>query len=84
MTTRITRRAALGGVAVAALGASRARAAASTIRIGILTDLNGPNAASNGKGSVTSSQLAAEDFMAVHPDIKVEVLAADYQSKPDV
>ncbi|HSU06521.1 MAG TPA: ABC transporter substrate-binding protein, partial [Acetobacteraceae bacterium] len=35
-------------------------------------------------GSVTSSELAAEDFMAAHPDIKVEVLSADYQSKPDI
>jgi len=84
MLTRITRRAALGGAAVAALGGRHARAAASTIRIGVLTDLNGPNAASNGKGSVVGSQLAAEDFMAAHPDIKVEVLAADYQSKPDI
>ncbi|HEY5301888.1 MAG TPA: ABC transporter substrate-binding protein [Acetobacteraceae bacterium] len=84
MTTRITRRAALGGVAIAALGARRARAATSTITIGVLTDLNGPNAASNGKGSVVGSQLAAEDFMKAHPDIKVEVLAADYQSKPDI
>lgn len=84
MTTRITRRAALGGVAVAALGAHRSHAATPTIRIGILTDLNGPNAASNGPGSVVGSQLAAEDFMTAHPDIKVEVLAADYQSKPDI
>jgi len=84
MTTRITRRAALGGVAIAALGARRVRAATSTITIGVLTDLNGPNAASNGKGSVVGSQLAAEDFMKAHPDIKVEVLAADYQSKPDI
>ncbi|MEO9191904.1 MAG: ABC transporter substrate-binding protein, partial [Acetobacteraceae bacterium] len=84
MMTTMTRRATLGGAAIAALGARRARAATATIRIGILTDLNGPNAASNGPGSVVGSQLAAEDFMAAHPDIKVEVLAADYQSKPDI
>ncbi len=55
-----------------------------TIRIGVLTDLNGPNSASNGPGSVIATQLAAEDFMATHPGIKVEVLSADYQSKPDL
>ncbi|MGH7212276.1 MAG: ABC transporter substrate-binding protein, partial [Acetobacteraceae bacterium] len=33
---------------------------------------------------VVGSQLAAEDFMAAHPDVKVEILAADYQSKPDI
>ena len=65
--------------------APRARAQTShTIRIGVLTDLNGPNSASNGPGSVVGTQLAAEDFMAAHPGIKVEVLSADYQSKPDV
>jgi len=87
MTIDLTRRAALGGsIAVAgALSAGRARAQAKkTIRIGILTDFNGPNSASTGKGSVAASQLAADDFMAAHPDIKVEIRAADYQSKPDI
>ena len=87
MTIDLTRRAALGGgIAVAgALGAGRARAQAKkTIRIGILTDFIGPNSASTGKGSVAASQLAADDFMAAHPDIKVEIRAADYQSKPDI
>ncbi len=87
MTIDLTRRAALGGgLAVAGtLGAGRARAQVKkTIRIGILTDFNGPNSASTGKGSVAASQLAADDFMAAHPDIKVEIRAADYQSKPDV
>ena len=87
MTVAITRRAALGGslVAAAGLASRRARAqAGKTIRIGILTDLNGPNAASNGRGSVVGTTLATEDFMQQHPDIKVEVLVADYQSKPDI
>ncbi len=87
MTIDLTRRAALGAglAATAALGAGRAHAQATkTIRIGILTDFIGPNSASNGKGSVAASRLAAEDFMRAHPDIKVEIRAADYQSKPDV
>ncbi|MGH7043715.1 MAG: ABC transporter substrate-binding protein [Acetobacteraceae bacterium] len=87
MTIELTRRAAFGAglAATAVLGAHRARAQATkTIRIGILTDFVGPNSASNGKGSVVGSQLAAEDFMAAHPDIKVEIRSADYQSKPDV
>jgi branched-chain amino acid transport system substrate-binding protein len=86
MADGIGRRAALAGAALAgALGATgRSRAASATIRIGVLTDLNGPNTASNGPGSVTGARLAAEDFMAQHPDIAVEVVAADYQSKPDI
>jgi len=87
MTLDLTRRAALGAgfAAVGTLGARRARAQAKkTIRIGILTDFIGPNSASTGKGSVAASQLAADDFMATHPDIRVEIRSADYQSKPDV
>lgn len=83
----MTRRGLLAGTAAIAatpLLRVRAQTAKQTIRIGILTDLNGPNAASNGKGSVVASQLAADDFMHAHPDIAVEILAADYQSKPDV
>jgi len=64
--------------------AARAQPAAQTIRIGVLTDLNGPNSASNGPGSVVGTTLAAEDFMAAHPGTKAEVLSADYQSKPDI
>jgi len=86
MTHAITRRAALAAsIAVAATAPRRARAAErQTIRVGVLTDLNGPNANGSGEGSVTATKLAAEDFMHAHPDIAVEVLAADYQSKPDV
>lgn len=83
MPISLTRRTALAG-SLAVAAHSRGARAETTIRIGVLTDLNGPNAASNGRGSVVSSRLAAEDFMAAHPDIKVEVIAADYPSKPDI
>jgi branched-chain amino acid transport system substrate-binding protein len=84
MTRAITRRTALAA-SLAALTTPRARAAGTqTIRIGVLTDLNGPNSNGTGEGSVTATKLAAEDFMQAHPDITVEVLFADYQSKPDV
>jgi branched-chain amino acid transport system substrate-binding protein len=78
----IGRRAVLAaGVAWSATARAQER---KTIRIGVLTDLNGPNAASNGPGSVAATHMAAEDFMAAHPDVTVEILAADYQSKPDI
>ncbi|HQT76720.1 MAG: ABC transporter permease [Rhodospirillales bacterium 20-64-7] len=85
MISNLTRRQALvlsGAAAAAPLG--RARAASQTIRIGVLTDLNGPNANSTGEGSIAATRMAAEDFMRSHPDIAVEVLYADYQSKPDI
>ncbi|WP_158931517.1 ABC transporter substrate-binding protein [Acidisphaera sp. S103] len=79
----IRRRVLLSAAAVLPLRVARAEAS-STIRIGVLTDLNGPNSASSGPGSVVATQLAAEDFMATHPGTKIEVLSADYQSKPDI
>lgn len=79
----IRRRALLSAATTLPLFSARAQTSR-TIRIGVLTDLNGPNSASNGPGSVVATQLAAEDFMATHPGIRIEVLSADYQSKPDL
>lgn len=85
MPPALTRRTALAA-SFAAVAAPRLGRAAErqTIRVGVLTDLNGPNSNGTGEGSVTASRLAAEDFMRAHPDITVEVLSADYQSKPDI
>lgn len=83
MTRAITRRTVLAASVAAA--APRAHAAEKqTIRIGVLTDLNGPNSNGTGEGSIVATKLAAEDFVRAHPDIAVEVLSADYQSKPDI
>jgi branched-chain amino acid transport system substrate-binding protein len=85
MISSITRRSALAvGAAAAAVPLRRARAAKPTIRIGVLTDLNGPNSNGTGMGSVTATHMAAEDFMKAHPDIDVDIRYADYQSKPDI
>ena len=84
MQTSIGRRALLGaGVAAAALP-RHPFAAEKPIRIGVLTDMNGVYAANTGPGSVLGAQMAAEDFMREHPAVKVEVVSADLQLKPDV
>ena len=54
------------------------------IRIGVLTDMAGAYAANTGPGSVLATQMGIEDFAKAHPDIKVELVAADMQLKPDV
>ena len=85
MTMAVTRRSALAlSAAVAAAPRLGHAAEKPIIRIGILTDLNGPNSNGTGQGSVTATKMAAEDFMRVHPDVTVDVLFADYQSKPDI
>lgn len=83
----ITRRNLIGTTAAVGAAAAlprRARAATKPIKIGVLTDMNGPYAANTGKGSVVGAKLAVEDFMKAHPDIKVELIAADMQDKPSV
>jgi branched-chain amino acid transport system substrate-binding protein len=54
------------------------------IRIGVLTDLSGPYKDGQGPTSFACARQAAEEFTAANPDIKVEVIAADHQNKPDV
>src|ERR1700722_759560 len=61
-----------------------ARAADQTVRIGVLTDMVGTYASQTGPGSVLGAQFAIDDFRKRHPEIKVELLAADMQLKPDV
>ncbi len=83
-----TRRALLAASSLALLPAppftARSRAGEAPIRLGCLTDLNGPYSDLVGKGTVGSIKLAIEDFHRVHPEIPVELLVADFSLKPDV
>ena len=72
-----------GGLAAAALPRV-ARAQSKSIKIGVLTDMVGAYAANTGQGSVTGARLAVADFARMHPNVKVELIAADLQLKPDV
>jgi branched-chain amino acid transport system substrate-binding protein len=75
-----------GGLAVgtAATFPAPARAQQKPIRIGVLTDMTGVYAANTGPGSVLGARMAIEDFSRAHPAIKVELVQADLQLKPDV
>ena len=63
---------------------ARAEIPDNTLRVGVLTDMSGPFADQVGAGSVAAAKLAAEDFMKEGSKIKVEILSADHQNKPDV
>ena len=88
MPVPIVRRSVLGaGLATAAAGMFQPRhahAQAAPIRIGVLTDMNGVYAANTGPGSVLGARMAIEDFASQHPHLKVELVSADLQLKPDV
>ena len=88
MAPSIGRRGALGAaVAVGASPAGLRRAGAQrtpAIRIGVLTELSGPNSAATGQGSVLATRMAVQDFAHANPGLAVEVLEADHQTKPDL
>jgi branched-chain amino acid transport system substrate-binding protein len=71
--------------AIAALsGAAQAQYSDGVIKIGVLTDLSALYADITGPGSVWAARKAVEDFGAAAKGMKVEVIAADHQNKPDV
>jgi len=61
-----------------------AAAADDVIRIGVLTDMSGPNSDLAGTGSLIAAQLAAEDGKALFPGKTIEVISADHQNKADI
>ena len=83
---RFTMRTSLLAGALLALsgGAALAEIPNKLLKVGVLTDMSGPFANQAGQGSVTAAQMAAEDFAKEAGDLKVEVIAADHQNKPDI
>jgi branched-chain amino acid transport system substrate-binding protein len=54
------------------------------VKIGVLTDMSSLYADDTGVGSVAAARLAIEDFGAAAKGMKVEIVFADHQNKPDV
>ncbi len=77
-------RAALAGLVALAASQALAEIPNRTIKIGVLSDFSGPFADQVGKGSFVGAQMAAEDFAKEAGDLKVEIVFADHQNKPDV
>jgi branched-chain amino acid transport system substrate-binding protein len=71
-------------VTVLFAGAAQAEVPGGVLRVGILSDMNGPFKDQSGPGSVVAAGLAAEDYAAGGGTLKVEILSADHQNKPDI
>ncbi len=71
-------------LAVACAAPAAAQIPGNTVRVGVLTDMSGPFADQVGAGSVVAAKLAAEDFAAESHGLKVEIVSADHQNKPDI
>lgn len=54
------------------------------VRLGILTDLNGPFADITGPGSAAAIQMAIDDFGGQVLGKKIELVVADHQNKADI
>jgi branched-chain amino acid transport system substrate-binding protein len=65
-------------------GGAQAQISGGVIKIGVMNDMSGLYADIGGPGSVLAARMAVEDFGAAKKGMKVEVLAADHQNKPDV
>ncbi len=76
----------LAAFAAAALASSAARAQVSddAVKIGVLTDMNGPASTPTGQGSVTAAQMAVDDFGGTVLGKPISVITGDHQDKPDI
>jgi branched-chain amino acid transport system substrate-binding protein len=64
--------------------AAHAQFSDGVIKIGIMNDMSGTYADLSGQGSVLAARMAVEDFGAAAKGLKVEIVGADHQNKPDI
>ena len=66
-------------------GGAQAQISDGIVKIGVLNDMSGLYSDITGPGSAVAAKLAVEDYIkASGSKLKVEVISADHQNKPDV
>ena len=70
--------------AAAALFGTAAQAEDIVVKIGVMNDMSSLYADIGGPGSVAAAKMAVEDFNPAAHGMKVEIVSADHQNKPDV
>ncbi|HTZ02096.1 MAG TPA: ABC transporter substrate-binding protein [Xanthobacteraceae bacterium] len=68
----------------AALLTTPAHAQTTDVKIGVLTDMSSLYADDTGAGSVAAAKLAVADFNPAAHNMKVDIIVADHQNKPDI
>jgi branched-chain amino acid transport system substrate-binding protein len=71
-------------IAALMCGTAQAQITDGTIKIGVMNDMSGTYSDLSGQGSVIAARMAVEDFGAAAKGLKVEIVGADHQNKPDV
>jgi branched-chain amino acid transport system substrate-binding protein len=75
----------LAAVALAlGCGCASAQYTDGVIKIGVMNDMSGTYKDLSGPGSVLAAKMAVDDFGAAAKGMKVEIVGADHQNKPDV
>src|SRR5438045_7280239 len=75
------------GIAAAvamAMASAQAQISDGVIKIGVLNDQSSLYADISGQGGAVAARMAVEDFGAAKKGMKVEVITADHQNKPEV
>src|ERR1700752_3368276 len=84
MFTKCLSTAAMLATARLAATAARAQISDDVVKIGVLTDMNGPASTPTGQGSVTAAQMAVDDFGGKVAGKPISVIIGDHQLKPDI
>ena len=84
MQLRSLRTAALAAAVLLATTAAQAQISDNVVKIGVLSDMNGPASTPTGQGSVTAAQMAVDDFGGKVLDKPISVIVGDHQLKPDI
>ena len=75
----------IAGLGLAGAGMAQAQISDNVVKIGVLNDMSGIYADLAGPNSVVAARMAVEDFLKTSKSgLKVEVVSADHQNKPDV
>jgi branched-chain amino acid transport system substrate-binding protein len=64
--------------------AAQAQYTGGVVKIGVLSDMSSLYSDLTGMGSVASANLAVQDFDPAAHGMKVEIVSADHQNKPDI
>src|SRR4051812_45291279 len=67
-----------------ATGGAQAQVSGGVVKIGVLSDMSSLYSDIGGQGSVVAARMAVEDYTAKNKGLKVEIVSADHQNKPDV
>lgn len=87
LATAVLRSTLLGSALLASAlmpSAAQAQLSDDHVKIGVLTDMNGPASTPSGQGSVTAAQMAVDDFGGQVLGKPVSVIVGDHQLKPDI